>query len=163
MNLYFYTTAIGRIGIAENSGSITKLFFSTDPVPENTESAETAIHLEAAAQLNAYLAGNLKEFTLPLAPDGTEFMRTIWNCLLDIPYGETISYKEIALNSGHPNASRAAGSACRRNPIPIFIPCHRVISSSGDMGGYRGGIELKRHLLDLEKNGACPYPIFTIK
>ena len=106
---------------------------------------------EAARQLNAYLARELKEFSLPLAPAGTPFMQKVWAELRKIPYGQTASYKEIAQRIGHPQAQRAVGLANNKNPIAIFIPCHRVIGADGSLVGFGGGLELKRRLLDIEK------------
>lgn len=100
-----------------------------------------------------YLAGKLKDFKLPLAPAGTEFMLRVWESLRAIPYGETRSYQEIAQSVGNKKASRAVGLANNRNPIPIIIPCHRVIGANGKLTGYRGGLEIKAHLLELEKQG----------
>jgi methylated-DNA-[protein]-cysteine S-methyltransferase len=105
----------------------------------------------AANQLEAYFAGNLRRFDLQLAPEGTPFQLAVWRELEQIPYGETISYGELARRVGKPEASRAVGAANGRNPLPIVIPCHRVIGSSGRLTGYGGGVETKRALLDLER------------
>jgi methylated-DNA-[protein]-cysteine S-methyltransferase len=105
---------------------------------------------EATSQLDAYFAGELRAFDLPLAPSGTPFEERVWAELLTIPYGTTISYAELARRIGCPGAARAVGRANGRNPIPIVIPCHRVIGSSGDLTGYGGGLERKRALLELE-------------
>lgn len=105
---------------------------------------------EVRRQLEEYLAGRRHEFDLPLAPRGTAFERRVWEALLAIPYGETRSYAEIARAIGHPDACRAVGRANGRNPIPIVIPCHRVIGSDGSLTGYGGGLDLKRLLLGLE-------------
>ncbi|MCL2817068.1 MAG: methylated-DNA--[protein]-cysteine S-methyltransferase [Clostridiales bacterium] len=149
--LYFYQTALGRFGIAEESGCITALHFaSKKPAPE-AEIRETPLLKEAAAQLDAYLSRRLKEFSLPLLTAGTPFMQKVWEELRKIPYGQTASYKEIAQRIGHPQAQRAVGMANNRNPIPIFIPCHRVIGADGSLVGFGGGLELKRQLLDIEK------------
>jgi methylated-DNA-[protein]-cysteine S-methyltransferase len=102
-------------------------------------------------QLDAYFAGDLIEFDVDLALSGTEFQRRVWARLLEIPYGETISYGELATRIGQPTASRAVGLANGRNPIGIIVPCHRVIGSTGALTGYGGGIERKRALLDLER------------
>ena len=106
---------------------------------------------DAAQQLSAYFAGELREFHLKLAPRGTPFQLRVWRELERIPYGETISYKELAVRVGKPNASRAVGAANGSNPLPIVVPCHRVIGSNGKMTGYGGGVDLKRALLDLER------------
>ena len=106
---------------------------------------------ETMAQLRAYFAGKLEDFDLPLAPEGTEFQRKVWKRLCDIPFGETISYGELAKRIGNPNASRAVGLANGSNPIPIIIPCHRVIGSNGKLTGYGGGLPIKEKLLALER------------
>ena len=91
------------------------------------------------------------EFSLPLSPKGTDFQKRVWNALEKIPYGETATYKDIACKIGQPNASRAIGGANHRNPLSIFIPCHRVIGASGQLVGYGGGLDKKVFLLELEK------------
>lgn len=144
--------SIGRIGIAEENGAITNLYFESHTIPQNAEIFETGVIKEAFRQLEAYLAGDLKSFSVPLAPSGTDFMLTIWKTLCNVSYGKTASYKEIAVASGNPKAVRAVGMANNRNPISIFIPCHRVIGIDGKLVGYRGGLSLKKTLLDLEKN-----------
>ncbi len=151
MKLFFQNTVIGRIGIAEENGCITNLFFETDRIPQDVETGETEGITEAFRQLTAYLAGDLKTFTVPLAPAGTDFMRTVWAALCDVPYGTTASYKNIAVAVGNPKAVRAVGMANNRNPLPLFVPCHRIIGSDGKLVGYRGGLDLKRTLLELEK------------
>ncbi len=105
---------------------------------------------QAAEQLRAYFAGELREFDLPLDMQGTEFQRRVWNELLHIPYGETRSYSFVANTIGAPKAVRAVGAANGQNPIPIVVPCHRVIGAGGSLVGYGGGLPLKRFLLDLE-------------
>ena len=151
MSAYFYETPIGTIGIAEKDGKITHLYFQTDYRPPDTTIRETALLKEAAHQLQDYLSGKLTGFSLPLQPEGTTFMQQVWSRLCEIPYGETASYKSLAENIGKPNAARAVGMANHRNPIPIFIPCHRVIGANGSLVGYRGGVDLKSRLLKLEK------------
>jgi methylated-DNA-[protein]-cysteine S-methyltransferase len=106
---------------------------------------------EARAQLRGYFAEELRQFELPLAPEGTEFQRTVWAELRNIPYGETISYGELAGRIGRPNASRAVGLANGRNPLSIIVPCHRVVGSDGSLTGYGGGLARKRWLLDHER------------
>jgi methylated-DNA-[protein]-cysteine S-methyltransferase len=106
---------------------------------------------EVVRQLRAYFEGNLRTFDLALAPDGTPFQLAVWRALQEIPYGETISYGELARRVGNPRASRAVGAANGRNPLPIVIPCHRVIGGDGSLTGYGGGLRIKRALLDLER------------
>lgn len=151
MTILFRQTAIGRIGIAERDDAITNLFFEGDAVPEGAAARETDLLREAFRQLEAWIAGELKEFALPMAPDGTPFMQKVWLELQSIPCGGTATYKEIASATGNPKASRAVGMACSRNPIPVFIPCHRVVGSDGRLTGFRGGIDLKGRLLELER------------
>lgn len=151
MKLYFHQTAIGKIGIAEENGFITNLFFENDNIPPDAEITETDLIKDAFNQLEDYLSGSLKEFSLPLATCGTDFMLKTWQALRDIPYGETASYKDIAIKINNPKAVRAVGMANNRNPIPIFIPCHRVIGANGKLVGYGGGMEIKEKLLGIEK------------
>jgi methylated-DNA-[protein]-cysteine S-methyltransferase len=162
MALYFYDSPIGKLGIVENgeSGeSITRIYFQSEKIPmdqiavENIK--ETPLLKEAGRQLQLYFDGKLKEFDLPLAPEGTDFMKKVWTELSRIPYGKTASYKEVAERIGNPKAMRAVGLANNRNPIPIIIPCHRVIGADGKMVGYGGGIDIKIQLLSLEAD-VCP-------
>jgi len=106
---------------------------------------------DAAAQVRAYFGGQLRRFELPLAPEGTPFQQRVWRELCAIPYGETISYGQLAGRVGNPAASRAVGAANGRNPLPIVVPCHRVIGATGHLTGFRGGVRLKAFLLDLER------------
>ncbi|MDS1030881.1 methylated-DNA--[protein]-cysteine S-methyltransferase [Bacillota bacterium LX-D] len=149
--IFFYKTEIGKIGIAENRNAISNLYFPKEQIPQDAVIYETEILKEAGNQLQSYLSGGLKNFTLPLAPVGTEFMLCVWESLRSIPYGKTRSYQEIAQSLGNKKASRAVGLANNRNPIPIFIPCHRVIGANGKLTGYRGGLQIKTQLLELEK------------
>lgn len=107
---------------------------------------------QAAAELAEYFAGIRRTFTLPLSPAGTAFQRAVWQALETIPYGETVSYRDIALRIGNPKACRAVGMANNRNPIPILIPCHRVVGADGSLTGYAGGLDAKEQLLKLEKS-----------
>jgi len=114
-------------------------------------SAGAALH-EPVRQLQAFFAGELRDFDLPLKPRGTAFQQRVWELLREIPFGETISYGELARRVGNPAASRAVGLANGSNPIAIVIPCHRVIGSNGKLTGYGGGLENKRWLLDFERS-----------
>jgi len=152
MNLvYFYQTDIGKIGVAEHDGGITNLYLPETQIPPDIIEKETSILYDAGQQLQNYFQGKQKEFKLPLELLGTEFMRNVWDSLLTIPYGETRSYAEVARLIGNKNACRAVGSANHRNPIPIIVPCHRVIGSDGKLVGYGGGLKIKSYLLELEK------------
>jgi methylated-DNA-[protein]-cysteine S-methyltransferase len=150
-SIFFYQTDIGRIGITENGTAITNLYFQEEDIPDDVIIYETELLKEAAKQLRSYLSGKRKNFSLPLAPSGTEFMLCVWQALQKIPYGETRSYKDIAKSINKPNASRAVGLANSKNPISIFIPCHRVIGTDGKLNGYLGGLQIKKYLLELER------------
>jgi methylated-DNA-[protein]-cysteine S-methyltransferase len=150
-SIFFYHTEIGEISITENGQYITEVYFGKKIIPPDTVLHETELLKDAAAQLDEYLAGKRQSFTLPFAPEGTEFQRSVWNALLTIPYGETRSYKQIAQSIGKEKACRAVGNANNKNPVPILIPCHRVIGANSAMVGYYGGLEMKKHLLDIEK------------
>jgi methylated-DNA-[protein]-cysteine S-methyltransferase len=127
--------------------------------PAGTRAAPTrgdAVGRQVARELEEYFAGARREFTLPLAPAGTEFQRAVWAALRRIPYGETRSYGQLAAGLGRPHASRAVGQANARNPLPIVVPCHRVLAAGGGLGGYLGdweegrGVAIKQYLLGLE-------------
>lgn len=151
-SIFFYKTRIGRIGIAENGDSVTNLFFEDETIPRDVIVRETPLLWKAANQLQQYLIGKRKIFVLPLAPAGTEFMQRVYESLLIIPYGETRTYRDVARSTGNSNASQAVGLACSRNPIPLFIPCHRAIGSDGSLKGYKGGLSAKARLLDIERD-----------
>lgn len=150
-NVFYYQTDVGQIGIAENGTAITNLYFNGANPPKNANVKETDLLKDASRQLKEYVEGKRKLFELPLAPDGTDFQRNVWKALREIPYGETRSYGEIAKSIGRPNASRAVGMANNKNPILIFIPCHRVIGVNGKLVGYAGGLDVKKYILNLEK------------
>ena len=152
-NVFYYQSELGRIGIAESDGKITHLFFDGEKFDEkNYTQNESPVLAKAAKQIQEYFLGKRKEFELPLAPSGTEFMQKVWKALQTIPYGETRSYKQVAEIAGNAKACRAVGMANNRNPISIVIPCHRVIGANGDLVGYGGGLDKKIFLLDLEKS-----------
>lgn len=143
-------------GISEFNAKITAVYLPdsiTCPdtsIRPNKESGLFSPTLEKAfRELDEYLAGKRQNFTLDFELEGTSFQKAIWHAVANIPYGKTLSYGKLAESAGYPNAYRAAGSACHANPIPIFIPCHRVVAANG-MGGYGGGSELKKILLELE-------------
>ena len=146
----------GRIGLEETDGAITRLYLVVDPAPTASD-RESALLRRAFDQLEAYWQGQLKSFDLPLEPRGTDFMRLVWQQLVAVPYGQTATYRDIAVAVGRPKACRAVGLANNRNPIPIFIPCHRIIGQGGALTGYRGGLDMKRALLDLEAGKAPPH------
>lgn len=146
---------VGDLRLVEHDGAITAIEFS--PFRDGTgrplgdRDDEHPLLVECARQLRAYFAGDLTDFDLPLAPDGTPFQRRVWDELLAVGFGRTATYGEIAHRLGMTNAaSRAVGLANGRNPIPIVIPCHRVIGSNGTLTGYAGGLDRKQLLLSLE-------------
>jgi len=167
---YIYDTAFGKLLIESDGKAITGIKTIADmrlvdkaaadkksvatkevnakPVGKNES---TELTDKTAMQLDEYFTGKRKHFDLPLQPKGTDFQRSVWKALQEIPYGETRSYKQIAEAIGNPKACRAVGLANNRNPIWIVIPCHRVIGSNGALTGYGGGLEMKQRLLEIEK------------
>lgn len=144
---YVYNTIIGPIEIVEEDGYIVRLDFSID---EKIDTEETSLIKETYKQIEEYLLGNRKKFIVPIKLKGTEFQKKVWNALLEIPYGETMSYKKIAEKIGNPKACRAVGMANHNNPIAIIVPCHRVIGSNRKLVGYAGGLDIKQKLLEIE-------------
>ncbi len=149
---------IGELRIVEQHDAIVAIEFSPFRPPGERALGERddghPVLAEAVRQLRAYFGREVQEFDLPLAPQGSEFAQRVWKELLALPYGETASYGQIAVRLGHTNAaSRAVGLANGRNPIPIVIPCHRVIGANGALTGYAGGLERKQLLLGLETDG----------
>ena len=149
-NVYLYKTSIGNVVIGENGSGITRICFG-DSIPKDAEFIETPLLKKANEELQEYFVGKRKVFDLPLAMEGTEFQKMVWKALSEIPYGTTCSYKDIALKVGNAKASRAVGMANNKNPIPIIIPCHRVIGANGKLVGYAGGLDIKQKLLEIEK------------
>lgn len=144
---------VGPLLLADAGAGIERLAFRGQPAADWVEDA--AAFRDAARQLELYFAGKLREFTLKLAPEGTPFQRQVWRELLNIPYGQTISYGELARRIGHAaGAARAVGLANGANPVAILIPCHRVIGASGKLTGFSGGLDVKRRLLELERGKA---------
>ena len=149
---------IGPLTAVVDGGSLTGLYMDLQrhrPAQETfgdpVDPSATAPYTEIAEQLRAYFAGELTRFEVPLAMHGTPFQRRVWDALQEIPYGETVTYGELARELGNPGASRAVGLANGRNPVSIIVPCHRVVGSSGKLTGYGGGLERKRYLLDFER------------
>ena len=157
---YHYETPVGVLGIAVEADAVCRISFGKLPEEITGVAAykerETQLHQKAKQQLDEYFAGKRQRFELPLfICKGTDFQRKVWSALQTIPYGETRSYKEIAQAVGSPNAFRAVGMVNRNNPIPIVIPCHRVIGSNGSLVGFMGGekrLDMKEQLLNLEKD-----------
>jgi methylated-DNA-[protein]-cysteine S-methyltransferase len=150
---------IGPLTLVARDGVLIGLYMREhrhrpDAATFGDESAEDL--MTVAEQLGEYFAGERTSFDLPMDAIGTSFQRTVWSALRDIPYGQTISYGQLAARIGRPTASRAVGLANGRNPLSIVVPCHRVVASSGKLTGYGGGIERKRLLLALERRRAQP-------
>jgi len=156
MDYCYLDSPIGRLLLAGDEKALKFIFFPK----ELQQQPEAAWHFnekpltEAAAQLKAYFAGRLKQFSLPIRPHGTPFQQMVWEELRKVPYAATVSYGELARRVGRPKAARAVGAANGRNPIPIIIPCHRVIGASGHLTGFGGGLPTKRALLELEQANA---------
>jgi methylated-DNA-[protein]-cysteine S-methyltransferase len=138
---------MGPLGVAADDAGIRAVHF-TGP---GGRLGDHPLLVVATAQLGEYFAGSLTGFDLPLAdPGGTPFERAVWAAIAAIPYGETATYGEIAAQVGEPDAARAVGVACNRNPLPIVVPCHRVVGAGGKLVGFGGGLPRKRYLLELE-------------
>ncbi|WP_299183163.1 methylated-DNA--[protein]-cysteine S-methyltransferase [uncultured Neptuniibacter sp.] len=142
-------TALGSLLIKANDRAVTSIHFLRDneTIPELLDNELTD---QCIIELGEYFSGIRVKFSVPLAPNGTQFQQSVWQTLKEIPYGKTCSYGEIAKKLGNPKAARAIGMANNRNPIPIIIPCHRVLGSNGSLTGYAGGLDNKSYLLNLE-------------
>ncbi|MBF0468190.1 MAG: methylated-DNA--[protein]-cysteine S-methyltransferase [Desulfamplus sp.] len=155
--LIFYcyiTTPLGELLAVQGEKGLQKLFFPCDgtrfAVDQQgwIEDPERMQH--TADELCAYFNKDLEKFSIPLDPKGTPFQRKVWQSLMSIPFGTTVSYKDIAERTGNPKGCRAVGGAVGQNPVPIIIPCHRVIGKNGSLTGFSSGLAIKRYLLDLE-------------
>ncbi|WP_244283020.1 methylated-DNA--[protein]-cysteine S-methyltransferase [Streptomyces flavidovirens] len=153
----------GPLTLVATDGMLSGLYMTDQrhrPPEESFGERATGILREAIRQLDAYFAGELKEFDLELSLDGTPFQRGVWAQLQQIPYGETWTYGELAERLGNPAASRAVGLANGRNPVGIIVPCHRVVGAAGSLTGYGGGLERKRRLLAFEAGGTAGGRLF---
>ncbi|MDO5714080.1 MAG: methylated-DNA--[protein]-cysteine S-methyltransferase [Tissierellia bacterium] len=139
-------TKIGPLKIKIEEGYLVELSFE-----QGEQEDKDPLLDQVEREIQEYLHGTRKEFSIPIKPKGTEFQKMVWNALLEIPYGQTCSYGEIAEKIGNPKSSRAVGQANHNNPISIIIPCHRVIGKSGALTGYGGGLDKKEYLLQLEE------------
>ncbi|MGN1132805.1 MAG: methylated-DNA--[protein]-cysteine S-methyltransferase [Ruminococcus sp.] len=149
---YTYKSPVGKLLIEDNGKEITRISFADGE--KNNEGSPSPLIIKAISQLEEYFDGKRKAFDLPVSPKGTDFQKKVWQTLMEIPYGETQSYKEIAVKVGNPKAYRAVGMANNKNPIAIVIPCHRVIGKNGELTGYAGGNSKKLFLIKLEQNNA---------
>ena len=156
MNSLKITTPVGTLQLLSEAGYLVRIAFPGEhrTGPENDESDPVLV--ACATQLSEYFGGKRQDFDMPLGPVGTEFQQNVWRALKDIPFGELRSYSDIAREIGKPKAVRAVGAANGRNPLPIVVPCHRVIGSNGSLTGFAGGLAMKKQLLTLE--GALPSP-----
>lgn len=146
MNIISFNTGIGKLWLEGDNDFLYRVSF----IPLRGNCAETKILRQAHQEILEYLHGSRKVFSVPYKMNGTPFQQKVWQTLLQIPYGKTWSYKELAESIHNPGAFRAIGMANHCNPLPIIIPCHRVISNTGDIGGYNGGVDIKKKLLDIE-------------
>ena len=144
----YIDTEIGRLYLAEEDGFIVMLTSGQAPVIDTLD--ESPLLTRAAAEVVEYLAGKRREFTVPVKAKGTPFQQKVWAALQQIPYGETRTYGQIALEVGSPKGARAVGMACNRNPVLLLIPCHRVVGSTGKLVGFAAGLSTKEWLLRLE-------------
>lgn len=155
---YIYKTQVGRFLIVEEDGAVTKVELhveeerSKEEILSHYQEEETTLMKDASIQLAQYLEGSRKTFDININPKGTQFQKKVWEALRAIPYGETRTYKEIAIEVGNPKASRAVGMANNKNPIICIIPCHRVIGSNGKLVGFACGLDVKERLLGIESN-----------
>ena len=144
-----YNTSIGKISIIQEGEYIVKIEFGK--ILKDVEIKETTLISKTINEIKEYLNGNRKKFDIPIKLNGTGFQKKVWNELLKIPYGETCSYKDIAIRINNEKGVRAVGMANHNNPIAIIVPCHRVIGKNGKLVGYAGGIDIKSKLLEIEK------------
>lgn len=150
MNIYKYETKIGKITIGQIDNKISNVFFENDKLPKNCEIFETDTIKNTKNQIVDFLAGEIKQFNIDTMIIASDYTKMLLKLISKIPYGHTMSYKELAKFTSNEKAYRAVANACNKNPLPIIIPCHRVIGSSGDLIGYRGGLKLKEELLSIE-------------
>jgi methylated-DNA-[protein]-cysteine S-methyltransferase len=146
----YHNSPVGLLEITADETAVTGIYFADTDRKRDEENTSRMLK-ECIKQLTEYFSGKRKVFEIKVNPAGTSFQKSIWNELLKIPYGETVSYSEIAERIGNPKSVRAVGLANGSNPVSIIIPCHRVIGKNGSLVGYGGGIENKRYLLELEK------------
>ena len=150
MSIAKLDTPVGTLTLLVGALGLRAVLFPDEAPPAGAVGGARQPLAPAARQLQEYFAGERRTFELPLDPVGTPFQRRCWLALPSIPYGTTISYGEQARRLGHPRAARAVGAANARNPIPIVLPCHRVVAANGALTGYGGGLDAKRMLLELE-------------
>jgi len=143
---------LGQLTLCSSAGALTEVRWSESKT-EADKSTDNALLIEAAKQLNAFFLGTLKDFSLPLAPNGTVFQQRVWEALSTQEFGTFTTYGDLAKRTGNPKAARAVGGAVGANPLPIIIPCHRVLGAGGAIGGFNGGLARKLALLAIEGIG----------
>jgi methylated-DNA-[protein]-cysteine S-methyltransferase len=156
-------TVIGPLLLAGTEGALTNVYFQSGPRPVRPDPRwvrSAVAFAEAERQLNEYFSGSRQVFDLPLAPSGTAFQLAVWHTLQGIPYGQTISYGQLARTLGNANGARAVGLANGSNPLPVIIPCHRVIGADGSLTGFGGGLDIKQALLRME-GANCVADLFS--
>lgn len=146
----YFNSPIGWLELSASDNALKSIRYSKEPVAEKPLQKTNSIIDQTRKELTEYFSGDRKEFSIPLDPEGTTFQKRIWSLLQKIPYGQTTTYGALANKMGDPNKVRAIGRANGKNPIPIIIPCHRVIGSNNRLVGCGGGIERKRYLLQHE-------------
>jgi methylated-DNA-[protein]-cysteine S-methyltransferase len=157
----FTPSSLGNVLLVANGDALCGVYFDDQkylpPIdPAWQEDDRSEVLRAARRELDQYFAGSRKVFDLPLAPNGTSFQRAVWNAIAQVPWGETLTYAELASRAGHPGSARAAGAATGRNPLSIIVPCHRIVGSDGSLTGYAGGLDRKQKLLALER------PLFAL-
>ena len=150
MDRIVFPTPAGQMALESDGDVLTALYLPCRPM--EPAGNPTPLLEPGREELLEYFQGKRRNFDLPLAPKGTPFQRRVWKTLADIPYGTVISYKELARRVDRPKGFQAVGQANGKNPLPIFLPCHRVVGADGSLTGYAGGLELKQYLLELERN-----------
>ena len=146
---------IGTLGLCARDGYLVRIVFGGT---EATEYVDEVL-LRAKMQLEEYFAGERKTFSVPVFMEGTDFQKKVWHALTEIPYGEVRSYSQIAEKIGSPKAARAVGMANHVNPVPVIVPCHRVIGKNGKPVGYAGGLDMKARLLEIEERNREPFSV----
>jgi len=151
LNYLLLDSPVGTLRLWSNGRQLVRIEFNPrEAAPAGAQRQDDAALRRGGEQLEEYFAGKRKAFDLPLAPRGTDFQQSVWRALAEIPWGQWRSYGDIARAIGRPRAVRAVGAANGRNPLPIVVPCHRVVGSDGSLTGFAGGLETKRYLLELE-------------
>ena len=150
MEFWMFDTLLGTMAVGEEDGHITRVYLPNSPMPRLMPH-KTPLLERAEGQIREYFDGRRQEFDLPLTFVGTDFQKKVWQALTEIPYGKTVTYGALAERIGCPGGARAVGAANHCNPLPILVPCHRVVGAGGNLTGYAGGMERKKFLLELEQ------------